>query len=190
MSIPLRQFLSVWPTRGIRAKDWSLDEDEVHSRVGAYEDPHVTDELLEFGKILIAANRERTAQLESKAVTVTGYSIAVLAFLVSREPIASVIAQWPPRLIAAASWCAGLSLACAGVALLVRAHAWLSDSHWVENENGTLDDPDHLKRDVLAMRAVNRQMKQSNGWKANAVVAAQVLLLGAGGFMAAWILSR
>lgn len=176
---------------GGKTEGWRLTDAQVHGRVSGYVDPDVTDALLDFGKGLLTANRERTKQLEGKASIVAGYAVAVLAFLVSRAPTMSVIAPWPPRSIAAASWLAGLSLVAAGCALAIRSHAWFSDSQWFENENGVLDDPDAIKRcHVLAMHAVNSRMGGSNDWKANAVLAAQMLLLGAGGCLAIWILSR
>lgn len=172
-------------------ENWRLTEDEVHGRVSGYTDPDATDALLDFGKGLIAANRERTAQLEGKAAMVAGYAVAVLAFLVSREPATSVIAQWPPLSIVMASWSAGLSLVAAGCALAIRSHPWFSDGQWFEDQKGVLDDADALKRcHVLAMHAVNSRVRVSNDWKANAVIAAQMLLLGAGGCLAIWILYR
>jgi len=44
-----------------------LTEDEVYERVIGYEDADATPVLRQFGDVLLAANRERTKALETKA---------------------------------------------------------------------------------------------------------------------------
>jgi hypothetical protein len=173
------------------AAGMALDGEQVHGRVSSYVDEEVTDALYTFGTLLIAANRERTKTLEGKAMTVAGYGLAILAFLVSKEPSQSVLGPWPPGWISVASVLAGLALCCAGAALLIQKHPWFSDSQWFEAEDGVLQNHDSLKRcHVLAMHSINRHMNSSNDFKANFVLGSQILVLGAGLCLAAWIALR
>jgi hypothetical protein len=168
-----------------------LAVEEVRQRVSSYEDTNVTDALYAFGTLLIAANRDRTKALEGKAMAVAGYGLAILAFLISREPSQSVIAPWPPGWVATASVLAALALACGGASLVIRRHAWLSDTQWFENEQAVLENEDSLRRcHVLAMHAVNRELDNSNNWKARFVFWGQMLIVGAGLCLALWLLSR
>jgi hypothetical protein len=170
---------------------WRLTEDQVQERMSSYLEPEVTEALYGFGTILIAANRERTKTLEGKAMTVAAYGLAILAFLASREPSGSVLGPWPPGWVALASVFAAVALVCISAALLIRGHAWLSDSQWFENRENVLENADSLKRcHVLAMHAVNRRMKQSNDLKANLVLGGQLLIAAAGICLALWVVFR
>ena len=175
------------------AKSWRLTGAEVHERVSAYDNVETTAQLYQFGKMLIDANRERTQQLENKAVALAGFATAVLAFLVSREPSKSLMADvaWPPRSIAVASICAAFGLACVLAATFVRSHAWFSDSQWFESDNAALENADTLLRcHVLAMHSVNDRMRISNDRKADFVLAGQCALIGAAACLAVWVLWR
>jgi hypothetical protein len=171
------------------AKSWALSEDEVLARVSSYSETQVTEDLLEFGRVLIEANRDRTKQLEGKAALIVGYCLAALAFLASREP--SVIVGWPSMLLRAAGVFAGISLGLAFLALRVSSYPWLSDSQWFENENDVLEDTDRLKRcHVLALHAANKQLNASNDKKADWIVRGQASLILMGISLAVWMLVR
>ena len=169
-----------------------LSENEVHRIVSDIESADVTDQLYEVGRLLIDANRDRTKQLEGKAALIIGYCLAVLAFLVSREPMQSVVVgTWPPWGLRAASVCAAVSLGFAFLALRVRSYAWLSDRQWFENENDVMNKADTLRRcHVLALHAVNSHLRVSNDRKADNVVVAQMFIVGAGLFLATWMALR
>ena len=170
----------------------TLSQDEVHALVGSYEQEQVTDELLEFGKLLVAANRERTAQLEGKAIVIAGYAGVFLALLLSREPIQSVMGgNWPPGFVRAASVFAGLALVSMFGALAVRRHHWLSDRQWFEDEEDVLASADKVKRcHVLALHSINSRMRASNDRKADFVTVGQGCLLIAGVCGALWLVFR
>lgn len=170
----------------------TLSQDEVHALVGSYKPEDVTDELLEFGKLLVAANRERTAQLEGKATAIAGYAGVFLALLLSREPIQSVmVGNWPPGFVRAASVFAGLALVCVFGALAVRRHPWLSDRQWFEDDDDVLENADKVKRcHVLALHSINGHMRASNDRKADFVIAGQACLLIAGICAAVWLVLR
>jgi hypothetical protein len=171
----------------------ALTEDRVHTIVSTYDDPDVTASLEDFGRLLVAANRERTQDIERKATLILGYCLAVLALLVSREPTQSVmaIAKWPPSAVRWASFFAAISLVFSFLALSVRSSRWLSDRQWFEDENDVMEDHDRLRRShVLAMHAVNNQLRISNDEKADNVIVAQVFMVVAGLCLAGWLLCR
>lgn len=169
----------------------ALDEEEVYRRVSGYEESDVTDPLYAFGALLIGANRERTQTLETKAMTVAGYALAVLAFLVSREPNDSVFGPPWPSWVQVASIFAALALGFAGMALLVRRYPWLSDDQWFNNDDGLLETADGVKRShVVAMHSVNQRIGAANDRKANFVQWGQWSLVGAGICLMLWTLFR
>jgi hypothetical protein len=170
----------------------ALTEDQVYAIVSAYKQPEVTAPLEDFGRLLVSANRERTRDIESKATLIVAYSLAVLAFLVSREPTQSVMAvTWPPVEVRVASVFAAISLVFAFVALRAKSSRWLSDRQWFETEKNVMEDPDTLRRShVLAMHAVNAQLHISNDQKADNVIIAQGSLMLAGLCLAVWIIFR
>src|SRR4051794_28236163 len=90
----------------------TLTTDEAHRIVSDYESSEVTTQLSEFGQLLLTANRERSRTLETKATLIIGYCIAVIAFLISREPTQGsvVIPVWPPVAIRVASIFAAIGL--------------------------------------------------------------------------------
>jgi hypothetical protein len=155
----------------------NLSEDEVYERVLNYESSETTEELYRFGTMMVTENLDRTKQLDAKAITLAGYSAAVLAFLVSRLSSPMEPASWQ----AIPTVCAGLS-AFIGVAsslwaLRVRAFHWFSKNQWFENEFHVLENADRLKRaHLLAMHRTNQQMGLSNERKANCVIASQFAL--------------
>lgn len=169
-----------------------LTEDQVHRIVSDYESTAITERLDDLGRVMLAANRERARDLERKATLIVAYCLGVLAFLVSREPVQSVVVQpWPPFGLRAASVCAALSLIFAFMALRVRSYPWLSDQQWFEHEQDAMDDADTLRRcHVLALHGVNSRLRAFNDEKADHVVVAQALLVGAGLFLAAWVFVR
>lgn len=173
----------------VNSKRWDLSRDEVWARLGNYDPPEVTDRLEDFGRLLLDANRERTQHLESKAILVVGYCLAVLAFVVSREM--SVIVGWQTLLIRGASVAAATGLCCAFAALRVRSYVWFTDSQWFESENGVIDDADWLKRcHVMALHAVNSELNASNDTKAEWIIRAQLALIVVGLFIGGWAMVR
>jgi hypothetical protein len=170
----------------------ALTEEQVHAIVSSYEQSEVTARLEDFGRFLISANRERTKAIEGKATLIVGYSVAVLAFLVSKEPTQSVMgAMWPPLGVRVASICAAISLMFAFIALWVKSSRWLSDRQWFENENDVMEDDDRLRRcHVLAMHAANAKLRVSNDEKADNVRVAQASMIIAGLCLAGWLAIR
>jgi hypothetical protein len=163
-------------------RPYQLSEDEVANRVEQYSSPDITEGLYRFGTMMIQENLDRTKQLETKTTTIAGFSVAILAFLISR-PHAWPTAHtgWQSIVVICTGLFASLAIVFSLFALLVRTHRWFSDSQWFENENHVLDDKDRLTRYyVLAMHGVNQQLDRSNAQKANRIFAAQIFLAFAG----------
>lgn len=60
-----------------------LSREEVKALVYSYEKPEVTNQLFEFGKMLLEEVEDRSRRINSQSVTVLGWSMAIIAFLVS-----------------------------------------------------------------------------------------------------------
>jgi len=58
-----------------------LSAEEVNRLVYSYDDASVTDELCSFGTLLLQEVRNRSANIDSKAATMLGWSTGLLVFL-------------------------------------------------------------------------------------------------------------
>lgn len=64
-----------------------LKESEVRQRLESYTDPGVTEELYEFGRMLVTDITERTSHLETKAASIAAYSLGIITLLASTYSI-------------------------------------------------------------------------------------------------------
>jgi len=160
-----------------------LRAEEVRERLAAYQEPKITDELYDFGKMLITETLDRVKALDNKAAAIAAYSVGLITLLVSTR------ANWSTGLHA---WAAGLPL-CGGVAaffaalyavsaLALKRYNWFSENEWMERD--CLADPDRLRRyHVLAMWKVLGSHNSTCETKASRITAAQWLLLTAAVFL-------
>lgn len=168
----------------------SLPDEELYERVSNYKPREVTDELYKFGMMMISENLDRTKQLDAKGTLLAGYSGAILAFLVSRQSLMEPATGWQAVLVLLAGISALVAVVSALWALQLRTFGWFSDRDWFKDEGGILEDADRLKRYyILEMHHINRRMGQSNGQKANRIVAGQRALAVTGICLAAAFLA-
>jgi hypothetical protein len=156
-----------------------LTTEEVRERLASYKEPTTTDELYDFGKMLITETLDRVKSLDNKAAAVAAYSVGLITLLVSTR------LSWSGGLH---PWAAGLPL-CGGVAaffaalyavraLVLKRYNWFSENEWMERD--CLADRDRLRRyHVLAMWKVLGSHNLVCETKASRITTAQWLLLAA-----------
>jgi hypothetical protein len=144
----------------------------------------VTDELFDFGKMLLANNEDRVSAIDTKAMSIVGFSSAILAFLVTRA------IDWDTStvgllFILAVGTLAALACLSAGLALR-GAQNWkaLGEATWFPPAD-VLDKPDELKRFYIkAMHQAHQENHRIANRKASQMILGQ-LFMGVGGILLA-----
>lgn|ERR1700751_929586 len=92
-----------------------LVEEEVNRRLVAYKPAETTQELYDFGKMLVTECVDRAHRLDSKAVVIGGYAGTMLALLASTSPL------WRPALhkFSSSMILAGLTLLLVGACIAI-----------------------------------------------------------------------
>ena len=157
---------------------------DVDDLLQKYSSEEVTNELFEFGRVLLATNDDRVALIDSKATTLVGYSSAILAFLLIRGPSGMHFCV-ESIAIAVAGIFAGAACVCAGLALR-GAQNWsaLSEATWLPQEQ-IVAGPDPLKRFYIgAMHQVLQDNHRIANRKADQMILAQFCVAVAGMLLA------
>jgi hypothetical protein len=154
----------------------TLEQSEVEARLQDYDSHKVTDELYDMGKTLMQECAERVHYLDSKSVTLAGYTGAIIGLMVSTFSLWSpILDKWAVLLVAAGSIAGLIS---AGLALLStwpRKFLLPSDTDWLETDG--FSDPDRLKRYyVSSMHISITSHEEINASKVSKVKAAQLCL--------------
>lgn len=161
---------------------------EVTSLVAGYTDTKTTDELYEFGKMLLLEGIDRQHWIDSKAGTVAGFSGAIVALLLSTA------SSWKPSLMTLAVEFRWTVLVGIGFILLAgllaflgffsRTFIWIDEKKdWFDKDY--LDYPDQLKRfHVLAMYNATTSHSKVNAKKMTCLTWAQITLLIGGALLA------
>ena len=166
---------------------YSLSTTEVDKVVYSYEQSEVTDQLYVFGSVLLAEIQDRAKQIDEKAVTVLGWSLAVLAFLFTQANNFGSGAALFLAIICAIS--ASLATICAYRAREARrAWGWPSDMDWFE---AAKDGADELKRyHIRAMHAARQAQLDLTGIKGTWLIRSEKLLVFAGATLGVAVLFR
>jgi hypothetical protein len=157
-----------------------LTEAQVRERLKSYDDAGVTDELYEFGKMLVAEMIDRNKVLDGKAAAMLAYSIGVITLL------SSTFGVWAHRVptlflpLPAFAGVVSLVAACFAVyGLTLKRFEGISQNDWLQAE--CLGDRERLRRfHVINMWAVVNSHEAVTEDKANAIGRAQVFLFLAG----------
>ena len=72
-----------------------VDVDEVQRALEENESPELYAQLEEFGRLLITDSQAHTSAIESKGLSVLGWTSALLALAFSKDLALSVAASWP-----------------------------------------------------------------------------------------------
>lgn len=152
-------------------------EAEIRERLVSYEDTGVTDELYDFGKMLVAEAVERNSRLETKATAIAAYSIGIITLLASSYGNWSkAVHSWIipiPFFGALAAFVAAI-YAVRGIRL--RDYEWFSPNEWMKPE--CLSGRERLRKyRLLTMWNVLKSHYAASELKARKIKRAQVWLL-------------
>ncbi len=166
-----------------------LEEKDAKELLQGYESSAVTDELYEFGAMLVKESVDRIHWLDSKAAAIAGYAGAIIVLINLTAPIwRPATAHWVQAVLVLAAVGVFAAGACAVRALFLREFTWFSDTEWIKDD--CLDDADFLRRyHVLTMFGVRRSHEMASTSKTSWItraqrvfgVAALLLLVGAVG---------
>ncbi len=159
-----------------------LSETVVSERLTAYEQPETTQELYEFGRLLLAEALDSGYRLDSKAFMAAGYAGAILTLLVTAAPLWSSTEKVARLMLVGAGITAFVAAVAAFAALLLIPVEWFSPSEWFNKE--CLENADRLRRyHVLCMYGV-RQSQKSICWsKIHRIHMAHWALMATGVFL-------
>lgn len=163
----------------------SVPSEMVDDFVDHHTSVETADELFNFGKLLCSNHDDRVKTIESKALSIIGYSSAILAFLATRtgdfarSPLVEVC-----LLIVAVS----AASACVISYLAVRTAAWksLGEQIWFPDVASVLEKPGDLKRwYIKAMHEMYGENRLIANQKSNQMKAGQWCVAIAGVALAA-----
>lgn len=160
-----------------------LTDDEIRQRLGSYTSPEVTNELYDFGKMMVDEAVDRFKTLDTKATAIAAYAIGLITFLVASK------AQWAT---APHSWavyapivsgCISLSAGAIAISTLwLKRFAGFSQNEWLKAD--CLDDAEKLRRyHIIVMHGVHESYRKLCRQKAFRIIVAEGLLLASAVFL-------
>jgi hypothetical protein len=153
-----------------------LNDAEVKARLTSYKSSEVTDELYDFGKMMIDEAIDRFKSLDTKATAIAAYSIGLITILASTQSIWTKAHSWVVYIPPASGLIALAAAAFAISALWLKRFEWFSQDEWMKAD--CLSDPDRLRRyHVLTMAGVQRSYQRRCRSKASRIAIAEGLLL-------------
>jgi hypothetical protein len=161
---------------------------DITKRVQDYNEIKTTDELYDFGKMLLLEEVDRAHWIDSKAATLAGFCGAVVALLLSTSSNwKRVLAQepdWSRVVVFIGIGLVLMSSALAFIALINRTFSWIDEKdEWFQKDY--LEFPDFLRRSyVLTMYQATRSHGKKNDTKSNYLTAAQLALFLGGSLLA------
>jgi len=158
----------------------NLDETEVNGRLCSYENPKVTDELYDFGSMLVSEMIDVNHRLDSKGTTLAGYSTGAVALLVSTASFwRPVVGQWASVAVFTAAFCAMVASVLSLKAASLFTFKWFSDDEWLHKKY--LEDSDTLRRyRILTMHNIVESHRNAADEKSDYLRVAQWALTASG----------
>lgn len=154
-----------------------LSEEEVNKRLQSYDNEGVTDELYDFGKMLVNELIERNNKLDTKAASMAAYAIGIITLLTS------TYAGWskvhyslgiPFPLLGALT--AFVALIFAVLGLTLQRYEGFSQSEWLHSE--LLNNREQLRKyHILTMWGVLNSHESVSEKKADRISKAQRMLV-------------
>jgi hypothetical protein len=118
---------------------------EVKRRLELYEDDDVTNELQDFGNMLVANATQRISRLNSTASVTVAYCAGLITVLTSTATIWSrYVGPWTRILPIVAAGISGLAAIIAVGGMTLRTVAWFSQDDWMNAD--CLSNPRRLKK--------------------------------------------
>jgi hypothetical protein len=153
---------------------------EITERVQGYANKCTTNELYDFGKMLLLEQVDRAHWIDSKAISIGGFCGAAVALLISTSSGWKADLAGKPFLHIAAFIgivCIVIAGGLAFIALYNRKFSWIDEKdEWFKSDY--LEFPDFLKRSyVLTMYQSARSHSKRNAEKSFYLTASQLILL-------------
>ena len=150
---------------------------DIEDALAAHHSPELLDELHALGTMMVTEVTGRVTLLDTKALSVLGYTAAILAFLFFGRPAwISSSAPVEVALITVAVVLALGSLAVTFLALRIRTWEWPSEHDWFRED--LFANPDALRRyHVLSLLETHKTHAEAANQKATRVRRAQWLLV-------------
>jgi hypothetical protein len=160
-----------------------LSDQEVNERLCSYNDPKVTDELYDFGSMMVSEFVDVNHRLDSKGSTLAGYSTGIVALLVATSSFwRPVLDQWALAVVLAAGLCALIASACSLKAASLYVFNWFSDDEWLHTKY--LEDSETMRRyRILTMHNVVASHRSTAEAKSDYLGVAQWALTGSGALL-------
>ncbi len=156
-----------------------LTEDEVRVRLGSYSDANITDELYEFGRMLLQNSVDRIGKLDSKGAALAAYCGGLITVLVATRDVWSKLSPQQVLLTGVATALIFLAAASAIASMSLRKTEWFTQNEWLKGD--CLSSADRLRRyHVLTMWGIVKSHHGAYRKKIFCVYLAQFFLIGAG----------
>jgi hypothetical protein len=156
--------------------DSRLTETELRKRLALYTDPAITDELYDFGKMMVEKAVERFKGLDTKAAAIAAYSIGIITLLASTQTAWVKALQVLAVLPIFSAIAAFVSAAYAVSALWLKKTEWFSQDEWIKADG--LANAEILRRThLIYMWGVLSSHQTASDAKASRIVLAEGALI-------------
>jgi hypothetical protein len=153
----------------------NLSSEQVNDRLCSYDgaDGKVTEDLYQFGLMLVSEFVDRVHHLDSKAATLAAYSTGIVALMVSTSSSwRSALHGWAIGLVFAGALAAIFAAAFSLKAAFILRFRWFSDDEWFHEKY--LEDAETLRRyRILTMHNIVESHRGAAEKKSNYIHAAQ-----------------
>jgi hypothetical protein len=133
--------------RGHPAKidEHNLDESEVRVRLDSYHAEAVTDELYDFGRILLNDAVDRISKIDSKATAIAGYAGGIITVLISTSGLwTKSFDQYAIAMVFIAGICAAFAGGAAVHSMALQETLWFTPNVWIKKD--CLSEREPLRR--------------------------------------------
>lgn len=153
---------------------YGLSKEEVSRLVYSYQDEAVTDELYQFGMVLMSEIQDRADRINSQSTIVLGWATAILALLLTQSNkfggggmYFALVAEVSTILAVIAAFCAGRT----------RGNwSWPSDSSWIR-ESALVSKDEMMRYHIRVMHDVRQQHLRITKKKARCLFYSELLLV-------------
>lgn len=156
-----------------------LSDREITDRLESYLDPRVTDELYEFGSMMLQDSVARIGKMDSKAAALAAYSGGLITVLVATRDMWSKLHYAQVDLIYLGAGLLLLAAAAAIRSMYLQDTEWFTQNEWLKAD--CLQTHEAIRRyHVLTMCGIVRSHHQAYRRKLLKIYAAQFALIAAG----------
>ena len=164
----------------------TVDPEEIKRLLEGTQNQELVDELFEFGQLLLDEVQQRTAQLDTKLISLLGWTAAILAFLLVGDASWLESAYRSPAtaiLMLLATFCSICAVVCSFLGVKTAVFRSPSESDWFQTDlfDNVLDLKKQHLRSMLDAHQSSNQINAQKGNRAREAqwfLAASALLVG------------